>query len=199
MTATPLTLETFLAVVFELVRAGHGGDIEWSENAGPPASPEDFAEEAIFVICNGGMKNTVARRIYDRVMPEVRAGRPAGGVFGHRMKAHAIDLIWENRLQAFGEYMAEQTDEARIEYLGALRHIGPITKFHLAKNFGIDVPKPDVHLQRLADHCGETVDGLCARLAQASGYKARTVDVLLWRACAIGLIDSRSGEVRLPA
>ena len=194
-----LDLSTFLQVVHALCAAGFRGDIEWSEDAGPPASPEDFAEEAIFVICNSGMKNTVARRIYDRILPELRAGRPAGGVFGHRMKARAIDLIWENRRQAFDEYMAQQTDAARIEYLGALRHIGPITKFHLAKNFGINVAKPDVHLQRLADHCGETVQGLCARLAEESRYKARTVDVLLWRACAIGLIDSRTGEVRLPA
>jgi hypothetical protein len=189
---------TFLQVVHRLCELGFRGDIDWSENAAPPATPEDFAEEAIFVICNGGMKNTVARKIYDRVMPQVRAGKPVAEVFGHRLKCRAIEKIWAERSIAFFTYDLIETDEERIEFLGRLPHIGKITKFHLAKNFGVNVAKPDVHLQRLADHHRETVQGLCERLAEASRYKARTVDVLLWRACAEGVIDSRSGEVRLP-
>lgn len=192
-----MTPERFLHVVHALCEAGWRDDIEWSENAGPPESPEDFAEEAVFVICNSGMKNTVARGIYDRILPVLRRGGRAFEAFKHPGKAKAIDWIWENRAYLHQTYMEQATDEERLKDLAALPWIGGITKFHLAKNFGVDVAKPDVHLQRLADHYGETVQGLCERLAEASGYKARTVDLLLWRACATGMIDSRSGEVRV--
>jgi hypothetical protein len=187
--------ETFQRVVDAICAAGHGGDIEWSENAGPPDDAEDFALEAIFVICNSGMKNTVARRIYDRVSGEMLDGGRAFEVFKHPGKAAAIDHIWDRRFVLFETYMAQGTDELRLSFIASLPWIGNITKHHLAKNFGMDVAKPDVHLQRLADYYGETVQGLCDRLAAASSYKSRTVDVLLWRACAIGLIDSKSGEV----
>jgi len=83
----------------------------------------------------------------------------------------------------------------KVEFCASLPWIGNITKYHLAKNFGADVAKPDVHLQRLADREGTTAQALCERLAKATGYRAATVDVLLWRACANGIINSRTGEI----
>jgi hypothetical protein len=38
----------------------------------------------------------------------------------------------------------------RLEYLGSLPWIGAITKYHAARNFGVDCVKPDIHLTRLA-------------------------------------------------
>lgn len=183
----------FLDVVTRLRSAGWQGDIDWSENVKPPTDADDFASEAIFVICNSGMKNTVARRIYDRVLPLMHQGRHASEGFGHKGKAQAITDIWRNRGGLFAGYMAA-TD--KVEFCASLPWIGQITKFHLAKNFGADVAKPDVHLQRVADRAGETVQGLCERLAHASGFRTATVDVLIWRACAEGILNSRTGELR---
>lgn len=193
-----MTPDTFISVRNAVDAAGFGDDVEWSENAGLPEGADEFAREAIFVICNSGMKNTVAQRIYDKVEQALADGLSASTVFGHKGKTGAIDRIWRDRQDLYLDYLIIGTDEERIEWLGRLPWIGGITKFHLAKNFGVNVAKPDVHLQRLADHYGETVQGLCDRLSQATGFKARTVDVVLWRACAVGIIDSRSGEVRLP-
>ncbi|TCU34078.1 hypothetical protein [Rhizobium azibense] len=167
-------------------------DIAWSENIKPPESAEDFAFEAIFVICNSGMKNTIARRIYDRVAEQISIGKPVREVFGHPGKAAAIETIWLNRADLFARYF---TAADKVEFCASLPWIGGITKFHLAKNFGADVAKPDVHLQRLAEREGVTAQLLCERLAEATGYRAATVDVLLWRACANGIINSRTGEV----
>lgn len=164
-------------------------DIEWSENCGPPADADDFASEAIFVICNSGMKNTVARRIFDRIMPTVRGGGSAHDGFGHKGKADAIDLIWSTRVDLLAQYLAAAD---KVEFCGSLPWIGGITKYHLAKNFGADVAKPDVHLQRLADGYGTTPQALCEEIGRAVGLKARTIDLMLWRACAEGVIDSRS-------
>lgn len=166
-------------------------DIAWSESIEPPASPEDFALEAIFVICNSGMKNTVARRIFEKCRDALLDQQSASSAFGHAGKAGAIDKIWGDRGQLFADYMAA---DDKLAFCGSLPWIGGITKFHLAKNFGVDCAKPDVHLQRLADREGCTAQALCERLAAETGYRVATVDLILWRACANGVINSRTGE-----
>lgn len=184
-----ITAEAFGAIIVQLRTLGFAdSDIEWSENVKGPADAEDFASEAIFVICNSGMKNTVARLIYDRVMPMVRMGGSARNVFGHLGKSNAIDVIWIRRQELFGAYLAAGD---KLEFCRSLPWIGAITQYHLAKNFGLDVAKPDIHLQRLADSEGVSPQALCERLAMASGYRVATVDLLLWRACAEGVINSR--------
>lgn len=176
--------------------------IAWSEQARPPESPEQFAIEAIFVICNSGMKHTIARRIFDRIEAALREGEPTSSgareqlgltpIFNHHGKTSAIDRIWLNRDRYFDGFMAA---EDKVLYCGSMPHIGEVTKFHLAKNFGADVAKPDVHLVRLAEQHGTTPQLLCADLAAQLGCKVRTVDLVLWMACARGVINSRTGAM----
>ena len=109
-------------------------------------------------------------------------------------KARAIDDIWARREEYFAGFLAAADP---LEYCASIPWVGPITKYHLAKNFGAQVAKPDVHLQRLAALEDTTPQALCERLAQESGFKVATVDVLLWRACAVGIIDSRTGQVHV--
>lgn len=178
----------FAELVAAVSDAGYD-DAAWSESAGPPISAEEFAAEAIFVICNSGMRFTVARDIFDRVMRAVRAGSSASTAFGHPGKAAAIDDIWARRNELYAGYLAAPD---KLAFCAALPWVGEITKYHLAKNFGADVAKPDVHLQRLAERAGCTPQEYCERIAALTGYRVATVDVVLWRACAIGVIDSRS-------
>ena len=190
----PLTAEQFRAVVAALGEQG-ARDVEWSECVQPPASGEAFAREAIFVICNSGMKNTIAKKIFGRCMQALFNGLPVIGVFGHKGKAAAIEAIWADRKVLLSMYQSCPTYDMRLELLVALPWIGHITKYHLAKNFGMNVAKPDVHLQRLADREGCSAQALCERLAAEVGLRAATVDVVLWRACANGVISSRTGEI----
>lgn len=169
-------------------------DIAWSEAIEPPATPEDFALEAIFVICNSGMKNTIARVIFEKCRDALIDGRSASTAFGHAGKSAAIDRIWRDRGQLFVDYLAAAD---KLAFCGSLPWIGGITKYHLAKNFGVDCAKPDVHLQRLADREGCTAQELCQRLAAETGYRVATVDLILWRACANGVLNSRTGEMRV--
>lgn len=37
---------------------------------------------------------------------------------------------------------------------------------------------------------------LCKTLASQAGLRVGTIDAILWRGCALGLVDSRSGELR---
>lgn len=179
-----------------IARLGEVGadDIQWSENAGPPKNPDDFAAEAIYVICNSGMKHTIARRIYDNAMKCLLNGWAVSAMFNHKGKCDAIEKIWREREALYAEYTGV-SDADRVEWLGRLPFIGNITKYHLAKNFGVDCVKPDVHLARLADILETTPDALCAEIAARTGYKKRTIDVLIWRACATGVINSRTAQL----
>lgn len=167
-------------------------DIDWAEALALPTDADAFAREVIFVICNSGMKNTVASGIFKRCMSAIEDGVSVRRGFGHPGKASAIDGIWRDRRALFSGYLAASD---RLAYLESLPWIGSITKYHVAKNFGEDVAKPDVHLQRLADREGCTAQQLCERLAAETGLRVATVDTVLWRACANGVIDSRTGVV----
>lgn len=168
-------------------------DIRWAEHLCPPVYADDFALEAIFVVCNSGMKNTVALGIFKRCVSALAHGEPVLEVFKHPGKAAAIETIWRDREQLLARYRAAADKLSNLE---ALPWIGGITKYHLAKNFGLQYAK-DVHLQRLADREGCTAQALCERLAAEVGLRVATVDTILWRACANGIMNSRTGEIRL--
>jgi hypothetical protein len=171
-------------------------DIAWANRCGPPPTAVEFALETIYVICNSGMKHTVARGIYDRVVAQIKSGGDAIHVFKHKGKAGAIDRIWRDRALLHRGFKMLPTDRDRLDYLRGLPWIGSITCYHLAKNFGAQVAKPDVHLQRLARREGTTPQLMCERIAKATGYRVPAVDTALWRACATGIIDSRTGRIK---
>lgn len=191
MNLAEFNVQSFIEV---MVSAGWGDDIDWAEQLGPPADAEDFAREVIFVICNSGMKNTVARGIYERVMAALEHGASAAEAFGHKGKARAIDDVWRAREILLAGFQCNRTDEERLAWLATLPWIGDITKYHLAKNFGVQCAKPDVHLQRLANTFGTTPQALCEELARRSGFTVATVDTLLWRAAANGILNTRTGQ-----
>jgi hypothetical protein len=168
-------------------------DIAWAQACKPPDSADAFALEVIFVICNSGMKNTVARCIFERVRKALLADRSASEAFGHKGKAAAIDYIWRHQERLCFEYAYA---DDKLAFAESLPWIGGITKYHVAKNFGADVAKPDVHLQRLADRDGCTVQALCERLASELGLRVAAIDTVLWRACASGILNSRTGEIQ---
>lgn len=73
-------------------------------------------------------------------------------------------------------------DELRTAYLQTLPWIGKITKYHLARNLGMDVAKPDVHLVRLKERFRfEDVLTMCTYISQRTDDRIGTVDVVLWR------------------
>lgn len=172
--------------------AGHGDDLAWSESCTEPTNAEDFALETVFVICNSGMRFIVASGIYRRVRGALRSGRSASTEFGHDGKAAAIDLIWRDRDALFAAYKVA-TD--KLEFLESLPWIGKTTKFHLAKNFGMQYAKPDVHLVRLANTFESSPQALCEALSQRTGLKVATIDTLLWRGAAIGVLDTSTGKL----
>lgn len=188
-----ITLKRFRRIEAVMRAAGYGHIFEWSEAIPKPADADAFAEQAVYVICNSGMMNRVAEPIFNRCMVALRKGLSSTTVYGHPGKATAIDRIWKVREQLFASYLIEADT---IAFLRSLPWIGEITSFHLAKNLGADVAKPDVHMERLARRDRTDTHKLCARLSRQTGYRIATIDTVLWRACADGLLDSTTYELR---
>ena len=182
-----ITLERFRLLEAVLRERGYGPTIDWTESIQPASIAEDFAERAIYVICNSGMANATAKAIYARCIAALHSGIAVASVFRHPGKAPAIDRIWAERDQLIADY--NQADDP-IAALEALPWIGEVTALHLAKNLGANVAKPDVHMERLARAEQTTTAELCERLAQESGYRVATIDTILWRACADRILRS---------
>jgi hypothetical protein len=186
-----ITLLRFQRLERAVKAAGFDDDIAWAERLAPPRSADAFAREAVYVIVNSGMKNTVALRIFERCMERLEVGMPLRSAFKHPGKSRAIRTIWREREQLFDAYCAA---DDKLGFCAGLPWIGPVTSYHLAKDLGADLAKPDVHLARLARVDRTTVERLCRRLARQTGYRVATVDTILWRACEQGILNSRRYE-----
>lgn len=179
--------EQYLLLKDFLLEAGYAGEIQWAETVGPPRDSWAFFCEYAWVVINSGMRNQIARKIWEKVRVSVEAGFPVSRVFGHKGKAGAIQGVWMRRKFLWSTYLAKP-DNKKLAYLQTLPWIGLITKYHLAKNLGMDVCKPDRHLVRIADQYGKTPEELCSVLAQATGDRIGTVDYVVWRSANLGRI-----------
>lgn len=176
-------------------------DLADTESLRPPETPEEFAEELIYIICNAGMKNAVARKINKECKAALHRGDPVFSVFHHPTKARAIERIWNDRVDLHTAYLNKSSDSERLSFLELLPWIGPATKYHAAKSFGLQIAKPDRHLERLAKLEGANPQDLCERIAKKYGLGVAQVDTILWRACSLKILDSSTGEmtgIRLP-
>jgi hypothetical protein len=91
-----LTAEVFNHLTVQLGAQGVA-DVEWAESLAAPTNADAFAKEVIFVICNSGMKHTVARGIYERCIQAIEAEVDVRQVFRHPGKAAAIADVWLER------------------------------------------------------------------------------------------------------
>jgi len=72
-----------------------------------------------------------------------------------------------------------------VDSIATLRqfpYIGPVTVWHLAKNLGYDIAKPDRHLTRISKRFGfGGADSFCAAIADACGDSVKVIDLVVWR------------------
>lgn len=180
-----MTKAEYLELHEKVEAAGYGNEIAWAQSLNPCSNSSVFLWEAIWVIINSGMKNQVAKEIEQRVYKAIERGDPISTAFGHKGKVKAIEYMLENRQRLVGEYL-EAHD--KLAYLETLPWIGPITKYHLGKNLGLDVVKPDRHLVRIAGKEGKTPLELCKEVSELTGDKLAVVDSVIWRAANLGMI-----------
>ena len=136
----------------------------------------DFFTEFVYVVLNAGMKNQVAEKIF------AKYAKNGLSAVKHEGKRRAIEKAERFYDKWFFMLQKKITLSEKLDYLETLPWIGPITKFHLARNLGIDVAKPDRHLVRIAEHFNyKDVQRMCEDISEWKGDRVGVVDVVLWR------------------
>jgi endonuclease III len=176
---------TYLDLKAKVISNGYEKEVAWIESIIPCCSPEVFLDEYIWVVINAGMKEQVAKKIFGKVQEAIGLNIPVLEVFAHVNKAKAITQMLTSYRKVFAEY---QQASDKISYLETLPYIGKITKYHLAKNLGVDCVKPDRHLARISKNFGMTPFDMCKKLSDKTGNTLSTVDLVIWRAANLGFI-----------
>lgn len=154
-------------------------EYEWCLNREPfeKCTSETFFFEYVYVVLNAGMKEQIARKIYEKFCKDLDIN-----TIGHLGKRKAIDTSIGNYKMWFNSLQLLHTDNNRIEYLAGLPWIGNITKYHLARNIGIDCVKPDRHLVRLVEYFSfKTPLDMCLEVQKHTKERLGVIDVILWR------------------
>jgi len=107
-------------------------------------------------------------------------------VFNHPRKISAIIDTCRQVAMAGFEKFKHLIETGGVDFLGRLDFIGPVTRYHLAKNIGLDVAKPDRHLARVASAADfDSPDDLCRAIADDTGDRVSVVDLVIWRYATI--------------
>ncbi len=173
---------------------------------------DEFARHCIYVILAGGFSQKTAKKIYKKIIDNINENNNAIydlllGIFNNKNKINAICKIWQNRVDFCNNYYKCDDINSRLLFLQKLPHVGKITANHLARNLGEDVVKYDIWIQRLGclyagnDRIAQKIDNgnldpeirsVCDEmflyLVKQTGLPRGYIDVILWKACQIGLI-----------
>jgi hypothetical protein len=174
------------------------GEIEWQRGRRFLEFDESaLLRESAWVILCSGFREATIRKVFDHIslsfcdwessqsiVDSAAACRmTALGSFNNKRKIDAI-LEIARRINTEGfDVTRDRIQSQPIVELQKFPYIGPITAWHLAKNLGLQIAKPDRHLLKLSNSLGygEDVHKLCASISQASGELVSVVDLILWR------------------
>jgi hypothetical protein len=180
-----------------VTECGFAGEIEWQDSVSLERLAEStFLQEYAWVVLASGMREAVVRRKFPQISECFWSWSSAQMIachskdcvtaalliFHHEQKMRAIvstaELIANQGFVVF----KEQLEREPLETLRGLPFIGPITQYHLAKNIGVDVAKPDRHLVRIADLFGyQSVHDFCGEVASVTCSRVAVVDLIFWR------------------
>jgi hypothetical protein len=190
-------LQFYAAAKRWLTDAGFQHEIEWQQSLDPTQMVEsDFLREAAWVVYCSGFREAIVRRLFNPISLCYFDWRSARDIALHadRCVASALRVFANRRKHIAVATIAHRVNELGFEpfrtavcaeplvFLSRLPQIGAVTSFHLAKNLGFNVAKPDRHLVRLKDLLGyRDVEQMCAVISSATGDSVATVDLILWR------------------
>lgn len=205
-TSPSSAIDTFKRAFDDVYASSFRKEIEWQRSRSvSDLGEQEFLREAAWVILNSGFREAVIRAKFDyislcfldwfsaRDIVQAKGQCIASALlgFGHLGKITAIALVAENISETgFREFKKTILSDPITELM-KLPHIGPVTVWHLAKNLGFDVAKPDRHLVRLAkSHGYDCVHAFCSMIAENVGESVAVVDLVLWRHLASGNLPS---------
>ncbi|WP_447603545.1 hypothetical protein [Nitrospira sp. Nam80] len=180
-----------------MVAQGFAWEIDWqTERRLDRISECEFLRESAWTVLSAGFREAVVRRLFVPLCDaflglrsasviqanRARCRRAGLRVFNHRGKVNAILDIASIVDEMGFDRVRRQVEQEDVRFLQTLPYIGSITAFHLAKNLGLPVVKPDRHLQRIAAAAGFSSPlELCQLISDHLGEPVQVVDVVLWR------------------
>lgn len=188
----------YLEMKKQVISVGYGHEIEWQQRVNfDDVDEQTFLGEAAWVILNSGFRASVARKLWDNglrsafedfpsaiyvVEHQDRMLHEARKVFRGERKLDAMVKVCRIVRERGWAEVKQVIQELGVIALREYPFMGPITSYHLAKNIGLDVVKPDRHLVRMAEaaKCLSPHD-LCMRIKAETGDKVSVVDMVLWR------------------
>ena len=190
-------IESYLSAKETVISCGYATEIDWQDSRSFSSLTEsEFIKEAAWVVLSSGMRETVIQRVFMDISPIFQNWISATAIaqnrdicepdalriFNNPRKICAIYSICEKVARIGFERFKASVQVRGVDFLQELDFIGPITKFHLAKNIGLDVVKPDRHLVRLAKAANfDDPKDLCQTIANITGDKVSVIDIVLWR------------------
>jgi len=180
-----------------VIKEGYNDEIDWQNSRDIDNLTEsEFLQESAWVILNTGMREKVIRGLFDEISEAFLDWKSADiivqndqscmdsacAIFNNTRKVEAIISLCRRVSELGINNIITSIKTEGVEYLKSFKFIGPITSYHLAKNIGLDVVKPDRHLVRIA-HATKIYDPLklCLKISKATGDKISVVDLVLWR------------------
>ena len=189
--------------------SGRSWELEWQRSRRSTEFNEsDLLRETAWVVLCSGFRESIVRRVFDQfslcfcdwesaseiVANEAACRLTALLLINNSRKVDAIIAV-ARRVEEWGyENLNHAIMSDPIAQFRAFPFIGPVTCWHLAKNLGFEVAKPDRHLSRLSLAFGfRDAHHLCAAIAEAAGESVDVVDIVLWRYLASTQRGKHSG------
>lgn len=180
-----------------VLNAGYRTEIEWQASLDFDLVTEaDFLKEHAWVALSAGMHERIIRRyfgiislcFYDwqsaRIIVEQESNcrNLALSYFNNHRKIDGI-IKTARIIASFGfTSYKEEIRRNPLQVLQSLPFVGPITRYHLAKNIGLPFAKPDRHLVRLATSVGYSdIQQFCKDISEYVDDSIPVVDIVLWR------------------
>jgi len=190
-------LDVYLDAKEAVLAQGFAWEIDWqAERRLDRIGESEFLRESAWTVLSAGFREVIVRRLFVPFCAaflgmesaavinanRARCRRDALKVFNNHRKVTAI-LDIASIVDDMGfERIRRKIEQDDVRFLQTLPYIGSITAFHLAKNLGLPVVKPDRHLQRIADAAGFSSPlELCQLISNYLGDPVQVVDVVLWR------------------
>jgi hypothetical protein len=180
---------------------GYSAEIEWQDNLRfDRVTEQEFLAESAWVVLSSGMREKVIRKLFGDITTAFYKWQSASAItrdanscidaaikiFGHHRKIKAIaEIAATIDIHGF-ETIKQEIACKGVDRIREFPYMGPTTSYHLAKNLGMDVAKPDRHLLRIALATGyASPDELCRDLSDAVGDRVSVIDLVLWRYATI--------------
>lgn len=189
--------DIYIKIKEAVISEGFATEIDWQNDIQFSQITEcDLLREAAWVVLSSGMRESIIREKFSAISAAFYCWESAGkivryseqcrvnalAIFHHCKKIDAIITIAKRISAEEFETFKMYIQRDRIDFIQTLPFMGPATAYHLAKNIGLDVVKPDRHLLRVAASTGyETPKLLCEDISESVGDRVSVVDLVIWR------------------